>query len=299
MLKLTDVPEALVPHGTFTSTESVVGRVNSRTLISGMCVSEALLAPPGTPPGLTMKIPEGMRAVAVEVDEFSSVAGFIRPGSRVDVVALLKSTTRGRKDNISRTVLQDIEVAAVGQEMGDDSGTGATVTRSVTLLVKPKEAPLLHLAATKGKIRLALRNKDDASAAGGGYASENALRSGEDQQADEDRAPRGRGNWLGQVAAGMLESGLRNSRQGPPHGTQAAARPRGWTVTVNQGQETETFHFASATSWQRLSPAEIVRTAHKVNEPGMVGRYSWGGDQDWQEGDPDGEAGTEPDRPSD
>ncbi len=272
MLKLAEVPKALIPAGSFREMEKAVGRVISRSLIPGMCVSEALLAPPGTPPGLTMKIPDGMRAVAVEVDEFSSVAGFITPEARVDVVALLKSSSRGCKDTISRTILQDVEVAAVGQEMTDASSTGANVTRSVTLIVTPKDAALLHLAATKGKIRLALRNTYDSKKGKAGFASENALVSGEEMDANRSQ-PSGMGNWFAQVSSGFVQ-GL--ASRPAAYAAIAPEPPKPWTVTVMCGNRTETYDFAGPDSTQRVSSLGFEPKPHKVNAAPDSGRYSSG-----------------------
>jgi pilus assembly protein CpaB len=110
--------------------------------------------------GLPIVIPEGMRALSVRVDEVIGVAGFVMPGTRVDV--LLTITPRqGDQQPITRIILQNIQTLASGQTIQRDAnGTPQTVS-VVTLLVTPDQAERLTLAANEGRIQLALRNTLD------------------------------------------------------------------------------------------------------------------------------------------
>jgi len=158
MVTTTTAPKTLLPDGVFSDPTLVVGRVTSQMIPKGMPIAASLLAPEGTPPGMVAKIPDGYRAVAIQVDEFIGVGGFVKPGARVDVVIVM--TGRSKNQNISRVILQNVEVLAVGQKT--ETGTqGAAVTRSATVLVRPEDASKLHLASVKGKLRLALRSQDD------------------------------------------------------------------------------------------------------------------------------------------
>lgn len=158
MVGLVAVPKPLLPEGCFTDPKQVVGRVSSQTIPKGMPITASLLAPEGTPPGMVAKIQDGYRAVAIQVDEVAGVGGFVKPGARVDVVMVVAG--QGRNSNISRVILQNVEVLAVGQKT-EVGAEGAAVTRSVTVLVKPEEASKLHLASMKGKLRLAMRSQED------------------------------------------------------------------------------------------------------------------------------------------
>ena len=162
MVELKETPSALVPQLAFVKREDVVGRVASLTIPRGMPVVPTLLAPEGTPPGLAVRIQDGYRAVAVKIDEFAGVAGWIKPGSHVDVVAVMQTygSVRGQ-GTICKVILENVEVLAVGQDIGITGDTTASVTKSVTLLIRPESVPRLHLAATKGKLRLAMRNQRD------------------------------------------------------------------------------------------------------------------------------------------
>jgi pilus assembly protein CpaB len=163
MVEKVSASKSLAPEGNFTDCKLVVGRVSSQFIPRGMPVVNALLSPKGTLPGIGARIPEGYRAVAVKVDEVVGVAGWLKPGSRVDVVAVMNSTQGSRSETVSRVILQNIEVIAVGQEAVTE-GPAAAVSKTVTLLVRPEEVTSLHLASTRGTVRLAMRNQNDSIA---------------------------------------------------------------------------------------------------------------------------------------
>lgn len=162
MLTVKKVSKDLAPQRHFSEPNEILERVTCMMIPKDMPVLPTMLAPPGTVPGLGSKIPEGMRAVAVKVDEWSAVGGWLKPGVRVDVAAAFAVKDGRQTKSVSKIILQNIEVAAVGGTLGTNpQDTGATVSRSVTLIVKPADVPKLHLAASKGKIQLAMRNSLD------------------------------------------------------------------------------------------------------------------------------------------
>jgi pilus assembly protein CpaB len=155
MVGSTRVSPKLVPRGAFTEKDrkALVGRVTAMTIAPGVPITASMLAPPGSEPGLRAIIPQGHRAVSVSVTEDSAVAGFIMPGSRVDVSAM------GR-DGVSKVILTDVEVGAVGQSLSEVGSDGKTVrvAKSVTLFVRPEQVGVLHAyTASGGRIRLAMR----------------------------------------------------------------------------------------------------------------------------------------------
>jgi pilus assembly protein CpaB len=109
--------------------------------------------------GLPALIPPGMRAVSVRVNDIVSVAGFVTPGTRVDV--LLTGTPGGSGDEQTTTVLQNVQVLASGHTLERNSNGEAQTTAVITLLVTPDDAQRLTLASNEGKIQLALRNPLD------------------------------------------------------------------------------------------------------------------------------------------
>ena len=114
--------------------------------------------------GLPPIIPTGMRAVSVRVNEVIGVAGYVLPGTRVDVVATVNPTQQ-QTDVTSKVVLTNVQVLTSGTKIEQDGEKGKPMEVSVvTLLVDPSEAERLTLASTEGKIQLALRNPLDKTA---------------------------------------------------------------------------------------------------------------------------------------
>lgn len=159
MLTSKSVPQELMPGDAFTDQQVIVGRVTAMSVSAGVPITQGMLAPPGSQPGLRAKIPAGYRAVSISVTEESAVAGFVMPGSRVDVYG-------GGGNGSARLILSDVEVGAVGQSLSEVGKDGRTVriTKSVTLFLKPEEIKMLHAAAggrkSKG-LRLALRGNSE------------------------------------------------------------------------------------------------------------------------------------------
>lgn len=143
----------------FTQPREVIGRVPLFPLAAGEPVLVHDLAASGAGAGLTSEVPDGFRAMTVRSDELSGVAGFLGPGSRVDVLV----TYRLASDDAmaTATVLQDVLVLAVGQRTEQTSSTKPSVADSVTLLVSPGDAQKLALAGGMGKIAFVLRNGGD------------------------------------------------------------------------------------------------------------------------------------------
>jgi pilus assembly protein CpaB len=104
-------------------------------------------------------IPPGMRAVSVRVNEVIGVAGFVVPGTRVDV--LLTGNPSGAPEQQTTTVLENVAVIATGQKLERNTAGEPQLTPVITLLVSPDDAQKLTLATTQGKIQLALRNPLD------------------------------------------------------------------------------------------------------------------------------------------
>jgi pilus assembly protein CpaB len=105
-----------------------------------------------------------MRAVSVKVNEVIGVAGYVLPGTRVDVVATI-SPTQQPQDSTSKVILTNVQVLAAGTKIERDTEKNKPIAVTVvTLLVDPGDAEKLTLAATEGKIQLALRNPLDKDA---------------------------------------------------------------------------------------------------------------------------------------
>src|SRR5208282_4456084 len=115
------------------------------------------LAPKGMGPGMQAAVPLGMRAVTVEINEMTGVAGYLSPGCHVDVIQTLKDDKTGQPT--ARTLAQNVKITAIGVRHNPQDGDGGG--RSITLLVTPAQAELMELCSTLGHPRFSLRNGND------------------------------------------------------------------------------------------------------------------------------------------
>jgi pilus assembly protein CpaB len=153
-----DWPTAHRPSGTFTSVAQLEGRVLRRALAPDEPIFDSALLPEGSEAGLSALIAENHRAVSVKVDAVVGVAGFVKPGARVDVLATLR---RRDAPNFSNVILQDVRVLAVDQTMEKVRDGEPKVVNVATLEVNTEEAERLIHAAHEGKLQLALRHPTD------------------------------------------------------------------------------------------------------------------------------------------
>ena len=163
-LRLISWPADEAIAGSFTRVEDCAGRALLTSLAGNEPVLESKLAPKEAGAGLPATIPEGMRAVSVAVNEVNGVAGFVIPGTMVDILVTgrLSAKTANADDNITRVILENVRVLAAGQQVEQDRDGKPQKVPVVTLLVTPEDATKLTMASTEGKIQLALRNTIDA-----------------------------------------------------------------------------------------------------------------------------------------
>jgi pilus assembly protein CpaB len=156
-------PSNAVPDGAFDVEQKVVGRVVVQNVSAKEPITDFKLAAEGSAAGLSAVIPEGYRAMTVKVDDVIGVAGFLQPGTMVDVLTVIQPNEEGTARNpISKIVLQNVKVLASGQNMDKPKNERESeVVRAVTLQVTSEQAEKLALAAVEGKLRLVMRNTAD------------------------------------------------------------------------------------------------------------------------------------------
>jgi len=152
-----------VPKGAILKQEELIGRGVTSELYQGEPILESRLAPPGSGGGLASTIPQGMRALAVKVDQVVGVAGFVIPGMRVDVLASGNppGATSATQGTVTKTILQNIQVLSAGTDITKDNEGKPQQVQVVNLLVTPEQAQTLSLASGELKIQLVLRNPLD------------------------------------------------------------------------------------------------------------------------------------------
>jgi pilus assembly protein CpaB len=158
-IKIIKIPKDDLPPGAPRRKSDVIGHGVVVPIAKGEFILPNRLAGENAGSGLPSLIPPGMRAVSVRVNEVVSVAGFVTPGTRVDV--LLTGTPGSGGDQETTTVLQNVAVLASGHTLERTSTGEAQNTAVITLLVSPDDAQRLTLASSQGHIQLALRNPLD------------------------------------------------------------------------------------------------------------------------------------------
>jgi pilus assembly protein CpaB len=157
-------PQGQVPEGSFMRVSDLVGRGLIAPIVKNEPILKAKLASKEAGSGLPPVIPEGMRAVSVRVNEVIGVAGYVLPGTRVDVITT-QNPTNNQSDVTSKVILSNVQVITAGTRMEQDQDKNKPVQVTVvTLLVYPEQAERLALASNEGKIQLALRNPLDTTA---------------------------------------------------------------------------------------------------------------------------------------
>lgn len=163
-VKQVDWPADYMPEDAYSNVEKLLGDkppIVLKQIKKNEIILPYKLSPQGARGGLPPKIPEDMRAITIEVSEISGVAGFVLPGTFVDVLLTSKI---GQKDKnlATRTLLQNVLVLGVDQISSEDEDN-PKVVNAVTMEVTALDGKKLTLAQEVGKLNLLLRNEFDAS----------------------------------------------------------------------------------------------------------------------------------------
>ncbi len=177
-LQIVVVPASYVMPGAFTKIEDLDATIAATPIKRGEQITSPRVVYPGGKTGLSRQISEGKRAIAIQVQEDSAVGKLIKPGDRVDVMALL-DYAGGRTEMMKvKTVLQDIYVLATGKRVTNEipligqKGEEAEVKKlnlniynnfnTITLELTPNEAQkLIFINKVAGGIYFSLRNNTD------------------------------------------------------------------------------------------------------------------------------------------
>ena len=153
-LQVSQLPQGTVPQGAYSHPSALTNRVLARSVVPGEPILESSLLPEGAAAGLGGLLAETARAISIEVDEFRGVAGFLQPGSKVDV---LSTAANANGVSATSTILQNVKVLAVDVRVSPNDGTPEPA-RVVTLEVDARQAATLTHAESRGSLKLALRN---------------------------------------------------------------------------------------------------------------------------------------------
>ncbi|MGA6987900.1 MAG: Flp pilus assembly protein CpaB [Terriglobales bacterium] len=172
-VRVVTLPQSAVPPGAFSGTSQILSRGAILPIAKGDFILPYKLAAMNAGAGLPSLIPQGMRAVSVRVNDVVSVAGFVQPGTRVDVLAT--GDQGSGNDRQTTTVLENVAVIAVGKSLDRNASADAATAPVITLLVSPDDAQKLALVSQEGRIQLSLRNPLDTKKGGIGATRTSSL----------------------------------------------------------------------------------------------------------------------------
>ncbi len=179
LIEVRNVPKDYREPGATTSEKDVVGFVALVPMRKGEQITYNKIAGLGVRTGLSRQVSPGKRAVSMNINDVTGVSKLLKPGDRVDVIAVIDPPgSTGKGNQISKTILQDVPVLAVGKfitshvprrEEKDESGR--VIVRNlaendaygtITVEVDPPNAQVMaYFNNGGGSLTLSLRNNDD------------------------------------------------------------------------------------------------------------------------------------------
>ena len=182
MVDVKRIPRNFLAPGAITSVQQLMNEqgtyINATVvpILEGEQITSTKLVQPGKETGMSIIIPEGYRAVSIEVSDVSGVARLIKPGDRVDVIGTCEFLVKHQATMRTFTALQDVLVIAYEQNImgtmvvpekqqrgGEDEMLGGKEESAedkiptVTLALSPADAQKITHLAKAGEIKLALR----------------------------------------------------------------------------------------------------------------------------------------------
>jgi pilus assembly protein CpaB len=135
---------------------SMFGVVVRKHIAAGQPITGGSIVKPGQRGFMAAVLNPGMRAVSLRTSAVSSVAGFVFPGDRVDILLTHRPGGRGAP-LVSETMMTGVRVLAIDQKV-TDGAQRAKVGKTVTIEVTPRQAEVMAVAADLGKLSLSLRS---------------------------------------------------------------------------------------------------------------------------------------------
>jgi pilus assembly protein CpaB len=158
-LRIANWPKANLPEGRFSDPKEIEGRGVIVPMSANEPILDSKLASKEAGAGLASAIPEGMRAMSVRVNDIIGVAGFVTPGTHVDVI-IIGTPGPNTTQQTSKTFLENVQILAAGQNVERDVNGKPQASQVVTMLLTPEDAQKLALAGDS-RIQLSLRNPID------------------------------------------------------------------------------------------------------------------------------------------
>ena len=229
------------------------------------------------------QIPEGMRVVAISVNDTQTVSGMMRPGDRVDVLVTYQvRNVRGQMTTKTATLLKYVEVFATDNRTVSDGATKQqeVKTKVVSLLVQPMQVNSIKLAESKGSLALSWRHPDDDEDVEGGAIDESLLTelSGLDKVEDGGVPTYNRGPALfDEGVAAEPQPELKNlldeqTTVQPVVVVAAPSRPT-WSMQIYQGDSPLEQQFEITEPETAIKPD--AAPAAGPSDPSLTGAFKW------------------------
>ncbi len=163
MLTTKQMPKDIVPPGALTNLKDVEDRRAATRIIVDDILLDAKLLKKGEKGRGSDHIPAGMRGVAIKVDAASTSGYLVKPGDHVDLMVYLrKNGSNGVQNTMIKTFLQNVRILAADNVLTESpDGKGQKTMKTVSLVVTQEQAEVVTIAASMGKITLALRSPKD------------------------------------------------------------------------------------------------------------------------------------------
>jgi pilus assembly protein CpaB len=164
-LSETMITKDAMPNGI----EEVGGSISRAPSIQGEPVRRDKLIKGANGGFMSAILPEGRRAVAINIvsSGAKTAGGFVLPNDRVDIIRTGRDddATRSRQSDVfvAETILQNIRVLAIGQNVQERNGEKVVVGETATLELDPKQSEQITLAQRTGELSLVLRSLADAN----------------------------------------------------------------------------------------------------------------------------------------
>ncbi len=145
--------------------EELKGSIARAPFVAGEPMREQKLVKAGKGGFMSAILPSGMRAISTEISAETGVGGFILPNDHVDVLLTRRDTDAQRQGGsdgfISETVLNDVRVLAIDQQVEEKGGQKVVVGKTATLELTPRQTETLAVSRQRGTLSLALRSLAD------------------------------------------------------------------------------------------------------------------------------------------
>ncbi|MFV2067848.1 MAG: Flp pilus assembly protein CpaB [Pirellulales bacterium] len=239
VLNFEEWPKDKIPAGAMRDLKELVGRRPRTKVYQGEPILDMKLVAADGRDDPAQQVPAGFRVVSVRVDAHNGGAGLLRPGDRVDVQLYAKKDLRaGITRTVTKTILKEVRVFAVGQEFRrDTTDDNAPMPRTVSLVVTPQQADKLTLATRLGEINLIIRNPDDTTDARSEGCTPADLFVASKVNRDEERKGSTGNAFLG-FMKGLVSASATPTTASPVEVTETEVAAVGpWTILLLEGNE--------------------------------------------------------------